>query len=254
MPGIPGMSEEEEIQNFKELFENQNFQPDMLKIYPCMVMKGTKLYDAFKKGDFTPISTEQSITLLRKVKPFIPRYVRIMRTQRDIPTKMTVYGVDLTNLRQLLHNEMKKHGEKCNCIRCREIKNEKIKDPVEFEVIEYKASNGYEYFISLKDKNDKIIGFTRLRIPYKQLREEITKDTAIIRELHVYGNQEMIGKSEYNAQHKGFGKKLLQKAEEIAIKNNKNKMIIISGVGVRQYYRKFGYELEGPYMSKVLKK
>ncbi len=226
----------------------EDFRPDMLKIYPCMVMPGTELEKMYKKGEFTPIRTEEVITLLAEFKPLVPEYVRIMRIQRDIPTKQTIDGVNKTNLRQLLKEYMNKKNIHCNCIRCNEIKST-ITNP-KLDILEYTASKGKEFFISLKQGKE-IIGFCRLRFPSQSLREEITKDSAIIRELHIYGVAIDLEKSG-EVQHKGFGKMLLKKAEEICVKHKKDKLLVISGVGVREYYKKLDYQQDGPYVSKIL--
>ena len=156
----------------------------------------------------------------------------------------------MTNLRQYMHE---KYPVNCRCIRCREPKGQKINwSKVKIKVIKYEASKGKEFFISMEDTSqDLLLGFVRLRFPSQFLRPEITKDSALIRELHVYGTATGIGE-EGNLQHKGLGKKLLRTAEEIALKHGKRKMVVISGVGVREYYRKLGYELEGMYMVKSL--
>ncbi|MFH1506584.1 MAG: GNAT family N-acetyltransferase, partial [archaeon] len=167
-----------------------------------------------------------------------------------IPTYMTESGVDRTNLRQYVHELMKKEDIRCNCIRCREIGKEEIKGRIKPEIIEYDSSHGKEFFISAVN-NDKLVGFCRLRFPSQRLRKEITEKSAIIRELHVYGSAVDIGKKG-TVQHKGFGRKLLKQAEMIARAHGKKKMLVISGVGVRDYYRKFGYKIEGVYMVKKL--
>ncbi len=143
---------------------------------------------------------------------------------------------------------MDKRNLHCTCIRCNEIKSP-ITHP-ELQVLEYTASQGKEFFISLKQEKE-IIGFCRLRFPSQQLRTEITPDTAIIRELHVYGAAIDIKKSG-DVQHRGFGKMLLKKAEDLCKENNKNKLVVISGIGVREYYKKLGYQQDGPYVSKIL--
>ncbi len=260
MLGLPGSSKTKDINSFKKLFENSDFKPDMLKIYPCMVLKGTKAYNWWKNRKYRPITTEKAVDIITEIKKIVPRYVRIMRVQRDIPTQLTEAGVDRNNLRQYVEKELKIKKIKCNCIRCREIghklKKENIKvnpKDIKLNVFKYGASNGKEFFISFDDeKNDALIGFCRLRFPSKYLRKEITKDSAIIRELHVFGSAVEIGKKG-KIQHAGYGKKLLKKAEETAIKNKKNKMIVISGIGVRNYYRRLGYKKQGPYMVKTLK-
>lgn len=249
MPGLPGVNTKKDLQGLKKLFSSQEFRPDMLKIYPCMVMPGTKLYQMYKDKKFKPLTTKKAASLIANFKKFVPKYVRIMRVQRDIPSNLVFAGVNRTNLRQYVDKELKKKNIKCNCIRCREIRSEKITKP-ELNIIKYDANNGTELFISIADKN-KIVGFCRLRFPYKQLRKEFTKKTAIIRELHVYGETTSLGEKG-DIQHKGFGKILLKTAEEICKENNYNKLLVISGVGVREYYFKSKYKLEGPYMSKKL--
>ncbi len=171
-----------------------------------------------------------------------------MRVQRDIPTKQTTAGVDKTNLRQMIFKHMKDNNMHCNCIRCNEIKSP-IVNPV-VKVLEYTASGGKEFFISI-EQGKEIIGFCRLRFPLQSLRKEITKESAIIRELHVYGKA-MDLKQEGKVQHLGFGKQLIKKAEEISKEYNKQKVVVISGVGVRQYYKNLGYVQDGPYVSKSL--
>jgi elongator complex protein 3 len=253
MPGLPGVGFLQDIEGLKKLFDDSRFRPDMLKLYPCMVLRGTKLHDEWKKGLYKPLTTEQAARLVSEFKRHIPEYVRIMRVQRDIPTEQTEAGVDKTNLRQMISQQMKKQGTSCRCIRCREIKGEAIKGKVELKVNEYLASGGTEYFISLEN-NDKLIGFCRLRFPSQALRKEITADSALIRELHVYGTSIALGTKGggQDVQHKGFGKRLLKEAETIAKKAGKKKMVIISGVGVRDYYRKLGYKKEGPYMARLM--
>ena len=252
MPGLPGVTKEMDISSLREIFHNPDFRPDMLKIYQCMVLRGTKLYDDWKSGKFKPITTEEAAMLIAEFKPFIPEYCRMMRVQRDIPTNMTEAGVGKTNLRQYVDEIVKEKGIKCRCIRCREIGRTSIKDLSNYEIriMEYSASKGREFFIQA-EKNDALIGFCRLRFPSQQLRKEITNKSAIVRELHVYGAATAIGQ-EGDIQHRGVGKKLLEMAESIASQNNYEKMVVISGIGVRSYYKKYGYAQEGPYMVKQL--
>jgi len=251
MLGLPGTTKSQDIKGLKELFNNPDFRPDMLKIYPCMVMEGTELYKLYKKGKYKPLTTKQAAKIIAKAKKFIPEYVRIMRVQRDIPTYMTEAGVDKTNLRQYVKKQTKKLNIECQCIRCREVGRAKKISKPNITTTDYKASEGDEFFIQAKDKYNNIFGFCRLRFPNQQLRKEITEDSALIRELHVYGQAAKIGKKG-KIQHKGLGKKLLKKAEQIAKKHNKNKIVIISGIGVRNYYKKLNYRKQGPYMIKSI--
>ena len=258
MIGLPGSGRKKDINSFKKIFSDQSFRPDMLKIYPCMVLKGTKLYELWKDKKYIPTTTEEAVGIITEIKRFVPLYVRIMRVQRDIPTYLTEAGVNKTNLRQYIEKELKEKKIKCNCIRCREIGHKLQKEKInlkniKLKVLEYDASNGKEFFISYEDvKNNALIGFCRLRFPSQSLRKEITNKSALIRELHVFGSAISIGKKG-DIQHAGYGKKLLKKAEDISGKNKKNKIVVISGIGVRNYYRKLGYKKQGPYMVKYLK-
>ncbi|MBW3019131.1 tRNA uridine(34) 5-carboxymethylaminomethyl modification radical SAM/GNAT enzyme Elp3 [Candidatus Woesearchaeota archaeon] len=252
MPGLPGMSKEEDIETFRELFENPDYMPDSLKIYPCMIFKGTGLYELYKKGKFIPLEAEAAADIIVEAKKFVPKWCRVMRVQRDIPEKYVEAGVKMTNLRQLVHRKMGKKG--CKCIRCREPKDKDIDwDHVELKRVDYESSGGKEVFLSFEDaKNDLLLGFCRLRIVPESHRPEISPGDAGIRELHVYGAATPLGK-EGSIQHRGLGKKLVAEAEKIAKEEfGSKKMIIISGVGVREYYRNLGYEKDGPYMSKKI--
>jgi elongator complex protein 3 len=253
MLGLPGIDKKRDLLGLQMLFALEDFQPDMLKLYPCMVLKGTKLYNEWKKKKFKPLTTKKAASLIAEFKKDVPPYVRIMRVQRDIPTFMTEAGVDKTNLRQYVDKVLKEKKIKCHCIRCREIGRFKGKiDPkkIVYKTMHYNASDGNEFFIAA-EYNDWILGFCRARIPSSFLRKEITEDSILIRELHVYGSAVQIGKKG-KIQHKGIGKKLLRKVEEIAKTYYKNKIVVISGIGVKEYYKKQGYKKEGVYMVKKI--
>ncbi|MEX0568464.1 MAG: tRNA uridine(34) 5-carboxymethylaminomethyl modification radical SAM/GNAT enzyme Elp3 [Candidatus Njordarchaeota archaeon] len=264
MPNLPPDPDpERDYMDFLELFDNPDFRPDMLKIYPTAVVKGTKLYELWIKGRYVPYDEETLIDMLARVKKLVPPWIRIQRLQRDIPTYLVEAGYKSGNLRQLVQKYMKKHGWRCRCIRCREIGHRILKSkyepkPENIKLIkrQYVASEGVEIFLSLEDIiNDVVIGILRLRKPSdKAHRPEIDQNTTIIRELHVYGTLVPLGKKDVQGyQHKGYGRRLLLEAEKIALEEfDAKKMLIISGIGVREYYRKFGYRLEGPYMSKKL--
>ncbi|MFH1771114.1 MAG: tRNA uridine(34) 5-carboxymethylaminomethyl modification radical SAM/GNAT enzyme Elp3 [archaeon] len=251
MPGLPGVSEKKDVESLQEIFKNDDFKPDMLKVYPTLVMSGTALYVDYRKGIYKPLETKKAAEMIVEMKKIVPKYCRIMRVQRDIPTKVTTAGVDRTNLRQYVEKLQLEKGVVCNCIRCREIKLDRVKGTPKLEIIEYDASKGKEFFISFVEDNDKILGFVRLRFVGQSLRSEITKNSAIIRELHIYGAA--LGLNEKGlVQHMGLGKQLVEKAEEIAKKHKRDKILVISGVGVKEYYRKLGYVDDGPYVSKEL--
>lgn len=249
MLGLPLMTKERDLSAMKELFENPDYQPDMLKIYPCMVSKGTVLFNQMRRGEYAPITTEEAVERIAEGKRYVKRYCRIMRVQRDIPPKFMEAGVDKSNLRQYIDAVLKDKNITCQCIRCREVGRIKSDDDLSYNSFSYDSSGGKEYFISADTTNDSIVGFVRLRYPGEFLRKEITSDSALIRELHVYGSAVELGEVG-DIQHKGIGKELMKLAEAQAKKDGKKKMIVISGVGVREYYKKLGYSIEGPYMVK----
>jgi elongator complex protein 3 len=254
MPGLPGSTPKEDLNVFRKVFSDSDFKPDMLKIYPCLVIKNTLLYELWKKKEFEPYSSFKAAKLIAKMKRIVPKWVRIMRIQRDIPSTVVSAGVKHTNLRQLIEKEMQEKKWKCNCIRCREIGRAKEKSFVpELLVEKYEASKGQEFFISFEDKNS-LYGFCRLRFPFNPFRKEITAKTALIRELHVYSKALALSKipGEKEFQHKGFGKQLLAEAERIALNEGFNKMAVISGVGAKEYYWNLGYKNDGCFVSKNL--
>ncbi len=247
MLGLPGTSKKMDIEALNEIFKNPDFKPDMLKIYPTIVTRGSKLYKMWKNKEYKPIDENYAKEVILELKKDIPEWVRIMRIERDIPGTEIEAGIKKTNLRQIIQRDMKKKGMKCNCIRCREVGHflkrggNICKKSIKLKKIKYNASEGDEYFLQFSDKNNILIGFLRLRLAKK----------AIIRELHVYGKQIQISKKG-TWQHKGYGKKLLKEAEKIAKENNYKKIYVISGIGVREYYRKFGYKKDKQYMTKSL--
>ena len=250
MLGLPGSTKKKDIEMFRILFDDENLRPDGLKIYPCAVVKGSQLYSDWRKGKFKPRDNKYILEVLKEIKTkYIPPYVRIKRIMRDIPGNLVEAGYKSLNLRQMLFAEMQNKGLRCRCIRCREIghrNNEgNILKDVKLKVIEYAASGGKEFFISYEDtEQDILLGFARLRI---------TNNKAFLRELHVYGESVPLEKSIKSAsQHKGLGKSLLKEAEKLAKSNGRKELFVLSGMGVRDYYRKLGYQLKGFYMIKKL--
>lgn len=264
MPNLPGSNYDKDIKTFKALFKDTQFKPDELKIYPTLVLKGTKLYDKWKNGDYKPLADEKIIEMLVYVKSkYVPKYVRIKRIMRDIPSTIIIAGPKLSNLRELVWKRLQEQGKSCLCIRCREVGHNESKLEADFADVtlsqyEYKASEGTEVFISFEHlKSNVLIGFLRLRIPSEKAhRDEIRgKRLVIVRALHVYGPLVRIGeKPSYRKwQHRGFGRKLLAKAEEIAQeKYDATEIIVRSGLGAKEYYQKIGYTNKGLYMSKTL--
>ncbi|MCK4478039.1 tRNA uridine(34) 5-carboxymethylaminomethyl modification radical SAM/GNAT enzyme Elp3 [Candidatus Bathyarchaeota archaeon] len=266
MPGLPGSSFERDLEGFETVFTNADFKPDMIKIYPCLVLKGTKAYEWWKNDEYTPYSTEEAVQLIAKMKKFVPRWVRIMRIQRDIPAYLVEAGVKKSNLRQLVLEKLEQEGLRCRCIRCREVGHRWLKDKVEpdpeniqiFSMRE-KASGGVDLFISAEDPgNDVLVGYLRLRIPSEDAHrpEIVAEQSSIVRELHVYGSLVPVGKHIAKAwQHKGYGAILLSEAEKLSEEEyDKQKVVVISALGTKRYYMRFGYKYDGPYMSKILEK
>jgi elongator complex protein 3 len=255
MPGQPGMSREMCVEDFRRLFEEAAWQPDYLKIYPTLVVEGTAVYDMWHKGEYEPLDNEAAAELVAELKSMVPRYTRIQRVQRDIPADFIDAGVWKSNLRQLARQRMEERGLECDCIRCREVgMNEATPDSVTFDAIEYAAAGGTEQFLSFEDRQqDLLVGFCRLRFPGEVRRREL-QDAALVRELHVYGSEVGIddaGGADW--QHQGYGRRLIERAEERARAAGFGKLAVIAGVGAREYYReKLGYRQDGPYVSKTL--
>ena len=256
MPGLPGVSLVEDIEGLRTLFRDPEYRPDMLKIYPTGVFPGTVLYDYYKLGHYKPLRIDDAVPMLATFLPEVPSYVRVMRVQRDIPSHMFADGVLKTNLRQYVEDEMRVRGVWPREIRYREIglNQDRLRSEPDEQilVLEYEASGGREFFISYEDvNNDVLLGFVRLRFPSECLREEVTDTTAFVRELHVYGDAELLGRLGRD-QHRGIGKRLMARAEDICRDHGKDRVLVISGIGVRGYYAKLGYVRMGPYMGRDL--
>jgi elongator complex protein 3 (tRNA carboxymethyluridine synthase) len=253
MPGLLGSSSQKDYKMFEQLFSNQNFQPDMLKIYPTVVIKNSKLYKLWKNKKYKAMTDKQFENLVIKIKnDIIPQYIRIQRLVRDVPLPSIEAGPKVSNLRQLVAEKTS-----CQCIRCREIKGEyKSSDKIILDRIDYNASDGKEIFLQFTSPNKKsLYALLRLRITDDKKHFIPTlEDSAIIREVHTYGKLASVGtKSKKSPQHIGLGKKLIKEAEKIAKKEfSISKIAVISGVGVRDYYRKLGYRLKDSYMTKKI--
>ena len=259
MPGLFA-TPRQDVGYFRTLFSDARFQPDMVKIYPVLVMQGTPLHALWKQGKFAPYSTEEAAEVIADATRFIPPYARIPRIQRDIPSPLVSAGVKNSNLRQIVDELLRERGEKCRCIRCREIGSNERKGKIagklrlEMKRLDYPASCGKEIFLSFEDEaQDLIAGFLRLRVPHRPHRPELAS-SAIVRELHVYGQEASIGEhSGEKEQHRGLGAALLAEAERIARdEEGAEKISVLSGPGARGYYRKTGYALAGAYMQKKL--
>jgi len=260
MPNLPGSTPERDIAMFGELFSGEDFHPDMLKVYPCMVLEGSELFETWKQGGFKPYTDEELFRVLVGAKKQVPKYVRIIRVIRDIPATDIQAGSKVSNLRQWLEHDMKRNDWHCVCIRCREVRGMVVEaDKFPLATTEYHTRTGREIFLSFEEAHvGKLASFLRLRLPDNRGEEfaggslDVLRGAALVRELHTYGRLMPVGTTGTQSQHIGFGRKLLIEAERIAREAGYDKVAIISGIGVREYYRKWGYALEGTYMVKYL--
>jgi len=267
MPNLPMSSPETDIEVFRELFHDPEYRPDLMKIYPCLVVTGTDLYNMYISGEYEPYSQEKVIQVLMQVKTELPPYVRIQRIQRDIPADLIEAGVKNSNLRQIIQTRLFAEGKHCNCIRCREEgfyaqKRSQTREPVDlsgvkFEDFTYAASSGEEHFLSFEDHDRRmLIGYLRLRFPSpKAHRPEVCDQrVAIVREIRVVG--EIVGHDSIprqgQIQHRGYGKDLMQHGEQIARQHGYTKLLVIAGIGARPYFYNLGYSVDGVYVAKKI--
>jgi elongator complex protein 3 len=256
MLGLPGMDPDRDLANFRTLFDDPDYRPDMLKIYPTLVVPGTALFEDWKAGRYVPYETETAAALLAREKAELPPYVRIQRIQRDIPARLIAAGVRHGNLRQIAQARLHAQGLRCRCLRCREPGRGATPDPSAFELRTqvYDASGGREHFLSWEDPtSDTVVGFLRLRFPGMGTPGGLTEP--VVRELKVLGIEVPIdtaakGASEF--QHRGLGRALLDAGEELARAAGYHSLFVMSAVGTREYYRKLGYARSGPWMSRSL--
>lgn len=261
MPDLPNMGVERDLESFKEFFENPDFRSDGLKIYPTLVIRGTGLYELWKTGKYRNYHPDALIEIVAKILALVPPWVRVYRIQRDIPMPLVSSGVENGNLRELALNKMRDMNIPCRDVRTREVGIKEVHFQIKPEQIElirrdYYANGGWETFLSYEDpKQDILVGLLRLRkCAENTFRPELVNKCSMVRELHVYGSVVPIhSRDPTKFQHQGFGTMLMEEAERIARDEHGSiKMAVISGVGTRHYYRKLGYESDGPYMSKNL--
>jgi elongator complex protein 3 len=252
MPNLPSSSIEEDRALFETLFTDPRFKPDFIKIYPTLVTPGSEIEALWERGEYCVYEEDDLIDLIAYGKSLLPEYVRLQRVQRDIPAKLIVAGSRHSNFRQLAKARLVSQGKRCRCIRCREVGRAELNGEPGIGVTTYECCGGTEHFISAGDDNA-LIGFARMRFPAAPWRREL-EGAALLRELHVYGSLVSLGKtagaSEW--QHRSYGNRLLSEAEEIARTGGYAAMAVMSGIGVRPYYHRHGYERKGPYMVKRL--
>ncbi|UCH89416.1 MAG: tRNA uridine(34) 5-carboxymethylaminomethyl modification radical SAM/GNAT enzyme Elp3 [Thermoplasmata archaeon] len=283
MPNLPGMTPARDLELFQQVFDHAEYRPDMIKIYPTLVVKGTELFEQWVRKEYESYMLDETIELIAKLKAMAPPWIRIQRVQRDIPAKLIEAGVKYSNLRQMVQERLHELGERCRCIRCREVgqnlENDKELDENNFKLhkVDYDASGGREAFISIDDKKyDFLIAFVRLRMPDENVLEDVgqpkvpegIKDFAFVRELKVFGQLVPIssnplkikpaqplkdggGPGSKEWQHKGYGRALMEAAEKFAVEEwDINNILVNSGIGAREYYKKLDYIPHGHYMAK----
>jgi elongator complex protein 3 len=263
MPGLPGSNPEDDLSDLLRLFDDESLRPDMMKLYPTAVVKGTPLARMCEAGLYKPYDLETVVRLIAEMKVHVPPWHRIMRIQREIPEADIVAGSKAGNLRELVLARVKANGRSCGCIRCREVAMDSpsdLRDGEEGDLVlrreSYAASGGTEVFATYEyERTRKLAGFVRMRAPSEKAhRDELGGTACIVRELKVYGRVVSVGsKDEQAFQHRGLGRSLLEAMEKEAREGfDSHTLLVMSAVGTRNYYRKFGYERSGPYMAKTL--
>ncbi len=269
MLGLPGLDRERDLAAMLRVFEEADFRPDLLKLYPTLVMEGTPLHDWWRRGDYEPLDESGAVDLLAGLKVRLPRWVRVSRVERDIPSGLIAAGVRASNLRQLVHQRLVEEGLRCQCVRCREVGRhgtERLSrqsvealgpDPDAVELGEelYTASQGEEAFISLElPRFDALVGYARVRLPSPEAWRPELEGAAVLRELRVLGEALPLGATPSGGagslqwQHRGLGRRLLEASEARALDWGMRRLAVTSGMGARGYFRPLGYELVGPYM------
>jgi elongator complex protein 3 (tRNA carboxymethyluridine synthase) len=255
MPNLLGATPDSDRADFPRLWEN--VCPDEIKIYPTQLLENAPLYEIWKRGEYKPYTTDELVALVADVKPSIPRYCRVNRIIRDIPSTHVVEGNKRTSLRQDVHAELKRRGTHCDCIRCREVRGEKVEaESLHLDDLVYHPDGAEEHFLSFVTLEDKIAGFLRLSLPGPDSPATGLNDlagAAIIREVHVYGQSLPVGQEQSGAaQHTGLGTRLLAEADRIARAKGYHRMAVIAAVGTRQYYLERGFERGALYLVKML--
>ena len=254
MPMLPGSTPEKDTEMFDEVLRNEHLQVDQWKVYPTSVVPWSVLEQWYNRGKFKPYSNDELFEVLLDMKQKVHRRIRLIRIVRDINDQYILGGCKVTHMRQLLQLTMKERGLICKCIRCRSAKGDGVDPRSKLKVDKFKASGSTEYFVSYVSEDElTLYGFCRLRLPNTENQIEEISGCALVRELHVYSTLAPVNAPTANTvQHQGIGKRLLRKAEAIAQGHGYAKIAVISGVGVRNYYRKNGYELVDTYMTKTL--
>ncbi len=258
MPNLLGATPDSDVADFARLWSDPALQPDELKIYPCSLIEGTELHSRWQRGEYRPYSDEELIEILIACKQMVPPYCRINRVVRDIPANHIVAGSTQSHMREVVQRELKRRGLQCQCVRCREVRNEKLDaSQLRFDVLTYQTDATTEHFLSYVTPQNKLAALLRLSLPSRDApRDEVlneVRDCAMVRELHVYGPALEVGAASHGeAQHAGLGRKLAEHAMRIAREAGYTRIAVISAIGTREYYRKLGFALGELYMAREL--
>lgn len=250
MPNLLGATPAGDLQDFRRLWDDPALRPDELKIYPCLLLEGTELYDLWREGKYEPYDEETLTNLLADCKVLIPAYCRVNRLMRDIPAPNIVAGVARSNLRQVVQQRMAQEGRTCCCIRCREVRSASV-DPksLHLTVTSYKTDATLEHFLAYETPAGQLAGFLRLSLPQVEPEMEELRGCAVVRELHIYGPLLTLkARRRGRPQHIGLGTRLLEEARRLAYRAAYPRLAVIAAIGTRPYYRERGFELEGSYM------
>lgn len=254
MLGLPGMDPGRDLEDLRRVFGDSAYRPDMIKVYPTLVLPGTGLHADWVAGRYSPYDTPTAVDLLVQLKRILPPWVRIQRIQRDIPARLIAAGVRSSNLRQLALRKLAETGEHCPCLRCREVGRRATPsfDALDLVEREYAASDGREHFLSFEeDASQAVAAFLRLRIPSARTSGGLAEP--VIRELKVLGEEVPVAEAPTAAaeyQHRGLGRRLVERAEAIAQESGARRLWVTSAVGTRGYYARLGFERDGAYMAK----
>ncbi len=258
MPNLLGATPESDRVDFTRLWDDPALRPDELKIYPCALIAGTELEEYYRRGEYRPYTDEELVELLVACKTIIPPYCRVNRVVRDIPAGYIVAGSIASHMRQIVQREMKRRGLQCHCIRCREVRGERVHaDDLRLDVTTYRTDATTEHFISNVTSRGRVAGFCRLSIaapeaPQEEILDEL-RGAAVIREVHVYGPALEIGaESRGEAQHLGLGTRLIERAATMTKQAGLKRLAVIAAIGTREYYRRLGFELGELYMTREL--